>query len=181
MHNFKTCVNRKNKVSIIIPLYKRLIVPLYKRLSSNSLYHLGHHTLRVIQNGGTWEGGRREHFVLWINGPLASEDAYLRRPQVQVLAFSHTEKSTKIINWDVCSLWLACTLRPFSRLRLFVTVWTVAHLAPLSVGFSRQEYWSGLPFSPLGGSSWPRVQTQVSCVSCIAGRFFTTEPPGKPL
>ena len=33
-----------------------------------------------------------------------------------------------------------------SRVRLFVTPWTVAHQAPLSMGFSRQEYWSGLPF-----------------------------------
>ena len=37
-----------------------------------------------------------------------------------------------------------------SCVRLFVTPWTVAHQAPLSMGFSRQEYWSGLPFPPLG-------------------------------
>ena len=41
----------------------------------------------------------------------------------------------------------ACLL---SRVQLFVTLWTVAHKTPLSVGFSRQEYWSGLPFPPLG-------------------------------
>ena len=59
--------------------------------------------------------------------------------------------------------------------------------APLSMGFSRQEYWSGLPFPSPGNSSqrrnlFPtRDQTRVSCVSCIAGRFFTTEPSRKPL
>ena len=37
-----------------------------------------------------------------------------------------------------------------SRVRLFVTSWTVAHQSPLSMGFSRQEYWSGWPFPPLG-------------------------------
>ena len=37
-------------------------------------------------------------------------------------------------------------LSRFSRIGLFVTPWTVAHQAPLSMGFSRQEYWSGLPF-----------------------------------
>ena len=37
-----------------------------------------------------------------------------------------------------------------SRVLLFVTLWTVTHQAPLSAGFPRQEYWSGLPFSPLG-------------------------------
>ena len=36
----------------------------------------------------------------------------------------------------------ACVLSHFSRVQLFVTLWTVAHLAPLSMGFSRQEYWS---------------------------------------
>ena len=39
--------------------------------------------------------------------------------------------------------------------------------APLSMGFSRQEYWNGLPFPPPGGSSQPRNQTHLSCLSCI--------------
>ena len=37
-------------------------------------------------------------------------------------------------------------VKSFSRVRLFATLWTVAHQASLSTGFSRQEYWSGLPF-----------------------------------
>ena len=48
-------------------------------------------------------------------------------------------------------------------------LWTVAHQAPLSMGFSRQEYWSGLPFPSPGESCWPRDRTQVSH---IAGRCF---------
>ena len=52
----------------------------------------------------------------------------------------------------------------------FTTPWTLAYQAPLSMGFPRQEYQSGLPFPP------PGDRTQVSC---IAGGFFTTEPPGK--
>ena len=44
-------------------------------------------------------------------------------------------------------------------------------------GFPRQESWSGLPCPPPGGSSWPRDQTPISYVSCIAGRFFTTSAP----
>ena len=39
-----------------------------------------------------------------------------------------------------------CVLSPSSHVRLFATLWTVAHQPPLSMGFSRQEYWSGLPF-----------------------------------
>ena len=41
-------------------------------------------------------------------------------------------------------------VKSLSRVRLFATPWTIAHHAPQSVGFSRQEYWSGLPFpSPI--------------------------------
>ena len=43
-----------------------------------------------------------------------------------------------------------CVLSHFSHVQFFVTLWTVAHQAPLSMGFSRQEYWSGLPRSPPG-------------------------------
>ena len=68
------------------------------------------------------------------------------------------------------------TTRPFkvkkwkwSRVRLFATPWTVAHQVPLSMGLSRQEYWSGLPFPSPGESSRPRDRTQVSL---FAGRHF---------
>ena len=50
------------------------------------------------------------------------------------------------------------------------TPWTVAHQAPLSKGFSRQEYWSGLLFPSPGKSSWLRDRTHISW---IAGSFFT--------
>ena len=52
------------------------------------------------------------------------------------------------------------------------TPWTVARQAPLSMGFSRQEYWSGLPCPPPGESSQPHDRTRISCVSCTAGGFF---------
>ena len=55
--------------------------------------------------------------------------------------------------------------KSLSRVRLFATPWTVAHQAPLSMKFSRQEYWSGLPFSR--GSSRPRDQTCVSYIRQI--------------
>ena len=67
-----------------------------------------------------------------------------------------------------------------NHVHLFATPWTVAFQAPLSMGFSRQEYWSGLPFlipeDPPDQGSEP-----TSLVSpALAGRFFTTELPGKP-
>ena len=59
----------------------------------------------------------------------------------------------------------------------FVTLWTEAHQAPLSMGFPRQEDWSGLPFSSSVDLSRPGVEP-VS--PALAGGFFTTESPGKP-
>ena len=59
-----------------------------------------------------------------------------------------------------------------------VTPWTVAHQAPLSMGFFQQEYWSGLPFPLPGDLPDPGIKP-ISLA--LAGRFFTTEPPGKPL
>ena len=59
----------------------------------------------------------------------------------------------------------------------FVTPWTTAHQAPLSMGFLRQEYWSGLPFPSLGGL--PKVGIKPASPA-LAGTFFTTESLGKP-
>ena len=65
-----------------------------------------------------------------------------------------------------------------SHVRLFATPWTVALQAPLSMRFSRQEYWSGLPFPASGDLPDPGIKP-VS--SALAGRFFTTEPLGKAI
>ena len=66
-----------------------------------------------------------------------------------------------------------------SRVWLFGTPWTVVRQPPLSVGFSRQEYWSGCHFL-LQGIFPTQDWTYVSSTSCIAGGFFTTEPLEKP-
>ena len=63
------------------------------------------------------------------------------------------------------------------HVQLFVTPWTVALQAPLSMGFSRQEYWSGLSFPSPGKSSQPRDQTLISYVACSGSVFFTTSAP----
>ena len=65
-----------------------------------------------------------------------------------------------------CILTPACMLNCFSRVQLFATLWTAAHQALLSVGFSRQEYWGGLPYSSSTGSYQPKDWTHVSYVSC---------------
>ena len=67
-----------------------------------------------------------------------------------------------------------------SHFWLFTTPWTVSRQAPLSIGFSRQEYWSGLPFLSPGYLPDPGIEPESLASSALAGRFFTTAPPGKP-
>ena len=69
----------------------------------------------------------------------------------------------------------ACVL---SHVWLFVTPWIVAFQGPLSMGFPRQEYWSGLPF-PLPGSSWPRDWPMPLTSPALAGRCLTTSTTWK--
>ena len=68
----------------------------------------------------------------------------------------------------------------FSRVRPYVTPWTIAHQIPLSVGFTRQEYCSGLPLPPPADLPSPGLEPASPASPALAGRFFITEPPGKP-
>ena len=68
-------------------------------------------------------------------------------------------------------------LSHFSCVQLCATLCTTAHQAPLSMGFSRQEYWSGFPFPSPG--DLPNLGIEPMSPA-LAGRFSTTEPPGKP-
>ena len=67
-----------------------------------------------------------------------------------------------------------------SRVRLFVTPWTLTCQALLSMGFSKQEYWGGLPFPPPGDRHKPGIATRPPATSALEGGLFTTKPPGKP-
>ena len=63
-----------------------------------------------------------------------------------------------------------------SRVHLFVTQWTVARQAPLSMGFSRQEYWSGLPFPPPGDLPDPGMEPMPPASPALVDKFLTTLP-----
>ena len=102
-------------------------------------------------------------FTLWPNLSLLT-----------LFGFCITIRSSMIIHHKpvpVCAQSLGCV-------QLFSTPWTRAGQAPHSMGFSRQEHWSGLPFSPPGDRPHPEME---STSPALAGRFFNTEPPGKPL
>ena len=66
------------------------------------------------------------------------------------------------------------TLSGFSCVQLFATLWTVAHQAPQSMGFSRQEYWSGLPCPPPGDLPHQGIELMSIKLAALASRFFTT-------
>ena len=71
-----------------------------------------------------------------------------------------------------------CALSHFSCDQLSVTLWTVAHQGPLSMGFSRQEYWSGLPCPPPGDFPNPGIKPRTSALQADS---LLAEPPGKPI
>ena len=62
----------------------------------------------------------------------------------------------------------------FSRVRLFTTLWTVARQAPLSMGFSKQEYWNGLSFLPPGDLPNPGTEPESLGALALAHGLFTT-------
>ena len=78
-------------------------------------------------------------------------------------------------SFDTC---LKCMLSCFSSVRLYATLWTVACQAPLSMGFSRQEYWNGLPFPSPGHLPDLEIEPMSLPSPALAGGFFTIEPPG---
>ena len=84
--------------------------------------------------------------------------------------------------WVFILLFSACVLSCFSRVQLFETPWTVAPQAPPSMGFSRQEYWSGVPCPPPGGPPhpgtgltppvFPALQADSLPLSCLGSPFY---------
>ena len=86
------------------------------------------------------------------------------------LCKSHTGEVKK----SQCRVYGVCVLSRFSCVQLFATKWTVACQVPLSITFSRQEYWSGLPCPPKGDLPDPWIESVTLMSSALAGGFFTT-------
>ena len=81
-----------------------------------------------------------------------------------------------IKNFPWSTVWLPriCVLSCFSRVRLCATTWTITRQIPLSMGLSRQEYWSGLAFPPSGDLLDPGVEPATLSSPALAGGFLTT-------
>ena len=87
-----------------------------------------------------------------------------------------TDEGKSLIH-SLINEWVICAM--LSRVQLFTTPWTAAHQAPLSMGFSRQGYWSGVPLPVLGDLPDPGIEPASLMCPTLAGRFFATVPPGK--
>ena len=75
---------------------------------------------------------------------------------------------------NIVNLQCMCACCHFSHVQLFVTLWTIAHQAPLSMRFSRQEYWSGLPCPPQGDLPNLGVESVSLTSPALADELFTT-------
>ena len=128
---------------------------------------------------------------------------YLRLRDFRCFAPNHTDSKWQIgtpgpIFWPLfwylplCLLWAEegqihiydIVLSCFSHVWLFAALWTIAHQAPVSMGFSWQEYWTGLPFPSPGYLPNLRIKPEFSAplgTCSLAGGFFTIDPPGNPI
>ena len=84
---------------------------------------------------------------------------------VLVSAIQQRESAVRIHAW---------VLSRFSCVQLFSSLWSVARQAPLSMGFSRQEYWSGLPCPPPGDLPDPGIEPASVMSPALTGKLFTT-------
>ena len=71
-------------------------------------------------------------------------------------------------------------LSRFSHIGLFAALWTIARQAPLSMGFSRQEYWSGMPCPPPGDFSHPGIKPTFPVTPAVQVDSLPAKPLGKP-
>ena len=91
---------------------------------------------------------------------------------------SYTKEEERPWLWKTFPACLCVCLSHFSCVRLLATLWTIACQAPLSMGLSRQEYWSGLPCPPPGDLPDPRVEPTSLMSPALTGEIFTTGTTG---
>ena len=91
---------------------------------------------------------------------------------------SLTDFAPAILAFFLLIIHVCMCVESLSNVWLFETSWTVTHQASLSMGFPRQEYWSGVPFPTLGDLS--EIEPKSLASPALAGRFFAPVPPGEP-
>ena len=101
---------------------------------------------------------------------------------VEWVVISFLSKNYKYTWSDyICTMCACMRVHSCSCIRLFVTPLTIAHQAPLSIEFSGQEYWSGLPSATPGNLPNPGIKHMSLVSPALASEFFTTVPPRKSI
>ena len=136
-------------------------------VQSTSLEGETHPTLEVEGRKGCGKSPWASSHPQGIN-PSIADATGCPTQELFISSLLHSILSLPLKTW-------ACML---SAVWLFVTPWTVAHQDPLSMEFSKQEYWSGLPVPSPGNLLNPGIKPRSPA---LTGRFFTTTPPRKPL
>ena len=95
--------------------------------------------------------------------------------KTEQLPHRYTDRS----HTDIHTYMHVCMLSHLSQVQLFVTLWTIACQVPLSMGFSRKEYWNGLPCPPPGDLPDPGIKPVSLTSPALTGRFFTTRATWK--
>ena len=112
-------------------------------------------------------------------------DVFVGGGVLHVLPFHHLDLlSYYCVEIDLISFiynLYACMLGRFSHVQLFATIWTVVCQAPLSKGFSREEYWSGLPCPPPVNLPDPRTEPESLVSPALEDQLFTTSAPREAL
>ena len=135
--------------------------------------------LNVVRHPG-WDGSVGENGYTCVTEPLCCPLETITtlltgcipvqnkkvKKRIYVFCFWWATNNAKHVKWK------------WSRVRLFVTLWTVGHQALPSMGFPRQEYWSGLPFPSPGDIPDPGIKPRSPALQADA---LTSEPPGKPI
>ena len=108
-------------------------------------------------------------FWLWLASPWPQQ--WMGLCTLPPQNFKNSENSDDEVD-DINHL-----LSHFSHVWLCATLWTVAHQAPLPMGFSRQEYWNGLPRPPPADLPYPGIEPTSLMPLALAGKSFTTSTP----
>ena len=133
----------------------------------------------------------RKHASCWLEEPEAAflPPSFLCSSLNALLPSTHalwrvSQESSGLVTCFLVSaqaaMTLACVLSRFSYVWLFVTPWTIAHQAPLSLGFSRQEYWSGLPGPPPEDFPTQGSNPHYITSPALQADSLSLAPPGKP-
>ena len=172
----KNKVSRKGLQMFTLTLSSRESILLKGLAWSNMEVELG----RVV---GAWQlgPGWRQANRVWCLSPRGSPPAQDQEPMPQEVGGDEsveldvTAKDRHFQQWGrLCHI--RSEVKSLSRVRLFATTWTVAYQAPQSMEFSRQEYWSRLPFPSPGDLPNPGIEPGSPTLQADA---LPSEPPGK--